>query len=588
VSQSLPTDGGGFDVEDRTRAGAMRLVPALLVAGIAAMLTWPAITGAAAKPEPGTQVEKRVRSAAPDADAVRESFVRVYKPLPKRDGPHPKACDWISYLRYRNADGHRKPSRADAVFVIIPGFLGGAGSFDQIARNTVRDAAKGGRDVEFWALDRRSNCLEDDAGVKAAARAKDASVGYDYYWHDKPLHGKRFAGWVSQNDAAWLQHVGLAQTLRDWYAVLNAGIPSRRVRARKVFCGGHSMGGPITAAFASWDFDNDPRTKKDAGYRQCAGFVGLDTRLVVGTPSLDPTNPSAVLLAAVLASGSPYVNMPPIVPETIQLPPIFGVGAFYRPDQTDVLRRLPHSRNIDLAQRFLFSRDAANAATGRPNIRDFTISNEADLAGVFDDNSAPLFFMRSSLGFLKGGPLTDKNFPAPDPTLALPEDVNAPLYSWQNYDQVGKGGRRIPLNDEGDPYTSREGEASDIHQFARTQFESPANFIEQYFPTKLLKDLQDAGEGNRSGDLSHLKYDGPSKRPAIIVRAGDSQDNSAPDSGRPIKGEPPNSKPLSRSITVPGYNHLDVITAARRQNDGRPEPTSKALAKFSLRLTAGG
>ena len=566
---------------DGAVASSRRLV--FLVTAIATLL----LTGSAmAAPKPGTEVWRPVHSAAPDTGLVRESFVRVYKPLPKRDGPHPKACDWISYLRYRSAEGPGNPSRADAVFVIIPGFLGGAGSFDQVARNTVRDAAGQGKDVEFWALDRRSNCLEDDRGVRAAARRKNPELAYDYYWHDKPVDGKRFAGWATPRQAAWLNHVGLAQTMRDWYAVLRAGIPNRHIRARKVFCGGHSMGGPLTAAFASWDFDNDPKTKKDAGYRQCAGFVGLDTRLAVGTPSIDPTNPSAVLLAAVLAGGSPYVNVPPLVPETIQLPPIFGVGAFYHPERPDLLQNLPHSQAIDLAQRFLFSRDAANFATGEPNIRNFTIENAADLAGVFDDNSAPLFFMRSSLGFMSGGDLADKNFPQPNPTLAIPLDESA-TYRWQNYDQVGRDGRPVQLNDEGDPYTDREGEASDIHQFARTQFESPANFIEQYFPTKLLKDLQRAGQGNRSGSLSHLEYeDGPAKRPAIIVRAGDSADNSAPDSGPPIKGSPPNSKPLSRSITVPGYNHLDVLTAARHQNDGRPEPTATALAGFARKVTA--
>jgi len=569
-------------VADGRSVKARWLAPALAAAGLAVLLVLPAL--AVAQPKPGTQVARPVRSAAPDASLVKESFVRVYQPLPKRDGPHPKACDWISYLRYRSANGPHEASRADAVFVIIPGFLGGAGSFDQVARHTVRDAAEKGKHVEFWALDRRSNCLEDDRGVRAAARARNPEVGYDYYWHNRAIDGKRFAGWVSQQDAAWLKHVGLAQTMNDWYAVLKAGIPNRRVRARKVFCGGHSMGGPLTAAFASWDFDGNPKTKNDAGYRQCAGFVGLDTRLVVGTPSIDPTNPSAVLLAAVIASGSPYVNVPPLVPETIQLPPIFGVGAFYHPDRFDLLRRLPHSRNVDLAQRFLFSRDAANFATGRPNIRDFTISNAADLAGVFDDNSAPLFFMRSSLGFLKGGQLTDKNFPQPNPTLALPEDKSA-IYRWQNYDEVGRNGRAVPLNDEGAPYTSREGEASDIHQFARTQFEAPANFIEQYFPTKILKDLQKAGQGNRDGDLSHLKYAGIAKRPAFVVRARDSLNNDAPDSGRPIKGRPPNSKPQSGSIRVPGYNHLDVITAAWRQNDGRPEPTAKALATFARKVT---
>jgi hypothetical protein len=549
------------------------------------MLAWGAVPAAAA-PRPGTQVTRPVHSLAPDAKLVKEYFVRVYKPLPKSYGAHPKACDWIGYLRFRSAGGPRNPSRADAVFTIIPGFLGGAGSFDQVARNTVRDAAERGKHLEFWALDRRSNCLEDDRGVNAAAKAHDPRVAYGYYWGGQSVGGKKFKGWVSQQDAAWLNHVGLAQTMRDWYAVLKAGIPSQRVRQRKVFCGGHSMGGPLTAAFASWDFDNNPKTKRDAGFRQCAGFVGLDTTLSVGIPSGAATSPSGVLLGAVIASGSPYVNTPPIVPETIQLPPIFGVGAYHHPQSPELLRDLPDSMNIDLAQRFLFSRDAVNFATGIPSIRDFTISNLGTLAGVFDDNSAPLFFLRSSLGFLTGGPLTDKNFPQPDPTLALPEDPSVPLYSWQSYRQVGAHGAAIPLNDEGQPYTSREGEVSDIHQFARTTYEAPANFIEQYFPVKLLKDLQAAGNGDRSGSLSHLRYDGPSKRSAIIVRAGDSLNNSAADHGKPIKGEPPNKRPLSRSITIPGYNHLDVITAAQKQNDGRPEPSSQALANFALAVRA--
>ncbi len=571
------------------RGGRWPRPPLCLLASIGLLLPLASPASApGSAPRPGTQVERSVHSAAPDAKLVKESFVRVYKPLPAADGPHPKACDWIGYLRFRSVHGPGDPSRADAVFVIIPGFLGGAGSFDQVARNTVRDAAARGKLVEFWALDRRSNCLEDDTGVRAAARAHDPELAYDYYWGGREVGGRRFSGWVSAQDASWLNHVGLSQTLRDWYAVMKAGIPSRRVRAHKVFCGGHSMGGPMTAALASWDFDGDRKTRNDAGLRQCAGFVGLDTRLTVSAPSLNPANPASALLALTLASGSPYVNTPPIEPETIQLPPVFGVGALYAPGRTDLLRNLPHSTNIDLAQRFLFSRDAANFATGSPNIRDFTITNAATLAGVFDDNSAPLFFLRSSLGFLTGGPLYDKNYPQPNPDLALPEDPSAPIYSWQNYNRVGAHGSPIPNNDEGRPYTSREGEASDIHQFARTMFEAPANFIEQYFPTKLLRDLQAAGNGDRSGDLSHLEYEhGPSRRPAIIVRAGDSLDNSAPDSGPPIPGARPNSRPLSRSITVPGYNHLDVLTAARRQNDGRPEPTSQALARFASKVTAG-
>jgi hypothetical protein len=559
----------------------------VLVAAFAAALGALAPAAAAGKaPKPGTVVERPVRSLAPDADVVKESFVRVYKPLPARYGPHPKACDWIGSLRFRSSDGPREASDADAVLVIIPGFLGGAASFEQLARNTVRDAAARGKHVEYWSIDRRSNCLEDDRGVHAAAKARNPKIAYDYYWGDRRVRGKSFPGWVSEEDAAWLDHVGLAQTMRDWYAVMKAAVPSQKARARKVFCGGHSMGGPLTAAFASWDFDNKRKTKRDAGFRQCRGFVGLDTTLRLALPGGGTPSPSSVLLTSVIASGSPYVNTPPIVPETIQLPPIFGVGAFFHPQSPQLLRDLPQTMNIDLAQRFLFSRDAAHFALGFPSIRDFTVTNEGTLAGVFDDNSAPLFFLRTSLGILGGGPLTDKNFPQPDPTLALPEDPDVPLYSWQGYRWVGAKGRAIPLNDDGDPYTSRESEVTDVHQFARTIYEAPADFIEQYFPVRLLKDLRDAGNGDRSGSLSHLKYDGLKKRPAIVIDAGDSQDNTNPDRGRPTRGKPPNSRPLSRLIIIPGYNHLDVVTAARAQNDGRPEPSALSLAKFALQAIA--
>src|SRR3954454_17453021 len=103
-------------------ANGRRAIPAMVIAGLATFALSPA--AARAHPNPGTQVSRPVHSAAPDADIVKESFVRVYKPLPKRDGPHPKACDWISYLRYQIAERPYSPSRADAVFVIIPGFLG--------------------------------------------------------------------------------------------------------------------------------------------------------------------------------------------------------------------------------------------------------------------------------------------------------------------------------------------------------------------------------------------------------------------------------------------------------------------------------
>ena len=557
-----------------------RLVPALVAA---ALVLVPA--GAAAAPGPGTKIEKRIRSEAPGSKHVRESLVRVYDPLPPEVGEHPAACDWLEYLRFRHADGPRKARKADAVLVIIPGFLGGASSFDQLARHTVRRAAARGRMIEYWSLDRRANCLEDDTGIRAAVREDDATIAWEYYWGDREVNGRRFGGFVSPQDADFLNEFGLARTMEDWYTVLRTGIRGQPRRAKKVICGGHSLGGPLTAAFASWDFDGDPETKRDAGYKQCAGLVGLDTTLDIGGGEDEggggPVGPSDLVAAS---GGAPYVNAPPLTPETIHVPSVFGVGAYLEPQGTDLLKELPHTEGIDLSQRVLFSRDAAHFATQEPNIRDFTLTNEVTFSGIFDDNSAVVSFLRASLGQTVGGPLVDKNFPTPsDGTYALPEDPATPLYSWESYREVHES----ELNDAGEPYTSRESEVSDLRQMARTMFEAPANFTEQYFPTRILVDVAAAEGGDRSGSLAALQHPGVEKRAGLLIQAADSNDNLNPDEGRPFAGEaPPNDLELSREVFIPGYNHLDVATAAWRQNDGRPEPSSATLFKFAKQVIA--
>jgi hypothetical protein len=523
--------------------------------------------------------ETPVGSDAPDAKQVRESYVSIRDPLPESVGPHPAACDRLGYLRFRARRGPSNPKRADAVVTLIPGFLGGASSFDQIARNVVRDAAARKRFVEVWAIDRRANCLEDHTGVDAAAREGDPQVAFDYYWGGKEVDGRAFEGFKTADEAQFVGTFGLERTMRDWHTVVTTSLPGQRRRERKLVCGGHSLGGPLTAAFAGWDFDGDPETEKDAGFRQCAGLVGLDTTLDLGDGSSEGPGQT---IGDLVGTGSPFVDATPLSPETIQVPPIFGVGAFYRPQATGMNSALPRTPKLDVAQRALFSKDAAHFASGSPDIREFTLTNEVALAGIFDDNSNPVSILRASVGSVTGGPLADKNFPAPDPTLALPEDVAA-YYSWQPYDQVGTPGIPIELNDAGQPYTTRESEVSDLRQLARAMFQSPADFTEQYFPTRLLVE----GFGAESGGFEGLQHDGVSRKPGLLIQAGDSESNDAlPDDGPPAEGDaPPNDMPQSREIILPGYNHLDVVAAARKQNDGRPEPSSRELTKFTLRVT---
>ena len=543
---------------------------AIGLAFAAAMLLVVAPAGARA-PE---VTETAVVDEAPDSKQVRETYVSIADPLPDSAGPHPKACDSIGYLRFRDRRGPKRSTRADAVITLIPGFLGGAASFDQLARNVVRDSAARGKHVEVWAIDRRANCIEDHHGVDAAARAGDATLAYDYYWGGMKVEGRRFDGFADATEGAFIGTFGLDRTLRDWNTVITTGLPGQRRRERKLICGGHSLGGPLTAAYASWDFDGDPETEGDAGYRQCAGLVGLDTSLEIGGMGSGAGGSAGQFVG----TGSPFVDVTPLSPETIQLPPIFGVGAFYQPQETGLNTELPSTPKIDIAQRLLFSRDSAHFVSGTPDIREFTLTNEVTLAGVFDDNSNPVSILRASVGEVTGGSLVDKNFPAPDGTLALPEDTGA-SYGWRGYSDVGAGSPP-ELNDAGVPYTSRESEVTDVTQLSRSMFQSPADFTEQYFPTRLLTEVA----GAEAAGFEDLRYDGASMKPGLLIQAGDSGDNSAPDEGPRIKGEPPNDLPRSREIILPGYNHLDVVTAARSQNDGRREPSSRALTNFALRV----
>jgi hypothetical protein len=62
------------------------------------------------------------------------------------------------------------------VVVAVPGFLGGAGSFDGLARALVKKGQRDGHSIEVWAIDRRSNLLEDLAGMNAADAMNDPEL----------------------------------------------------------------------------------------------------------------------------------------------------------------------------------------------------------------------------------------------------------------------------------------------------------------------------------------------------------------------------------------------------------------------------
>jgi len=509
------------------------------------------------------RTETPVVSSSP-ITSVTESLVTIADPLPASDGARPAACDRLSYLRWRDAAGPAESAQADRILLAQPGIFEGAGAFDSVARNTVAAAAAQGEHIEFWALDRRSNCLEDHTGEQAALKAGDPHIAIDYYYRSKQVDGQTFAGFDKTSQDGFLGNVGMAQTVQDEYDLITHELPDPAVRQSKLFCGGHSLGGIITGYFAEWDFAGT------AGADQCAGWFALDS--VVSTQAPIPGLGSMVSDAS---AGDPVLELPAVInPETMSLLGLSGLYARLDPTSTsDLLSYLPVDSNVDITLRLLFSQDWAHFISGTPSIRDFHFTNQAALGALLDNNSMPLGFLETSVGFATGGPIGNKDFPVPNDWLnipgfeflgklvgtdpkAIPTDPSA-HYDWLDYDQV-----------TANSYTSPDKEVSDIHELARSLSEAPLDFTEWYFPAKLAFDSLTPG----TDVTSHVTHtDGIERHPTLQVTAG---------SGVGLgSGTPPAN---TTQVIAPYYHHLDVLTAAPAQNNGKPETVSTNLLTFVL------
>ncbi len=173
--------------------------------------------------------------------------------------PGPRAYDKLEVTEFG-------PSRAKTVLVLVPGTNGGRGDFTLTARELVKDVPG----LQVWAVDRRSQRLEDTkVFADALAGRVTPKAMFDYY-----------AGWIADPsitphyqppDPATLGFAadwGLRVQLEDVRRVVRK---ARAGGARRVILGGHSLGASVAVAYASWDFGGGQR-----GYRDLDGVVLID------------------------------------------------------------------------------------------------------------------------------------------------------------------------------------------------------------------------------------------------------------------------------------------------------------------------
>ncbi|GAA5502864.1 hypothetical protein Dxin01_02611 [Deinococcus xinjiangensis] len=156
--------------------------------------------------------------------------------------------------------GPQSGGKPRAVLLLMPGYLGGAGSFDRLARQIVALRP----DWAVWAVDRRANLLEPQSTLGTASPSYLAQIV------QKGMPPLPAAG------LGYMQNWGLDTTLRDW----RTAVQEAAQLTPNVFIGGHSLGAALSGLYAAYDFDGQ------RGYDDVRGLVMLD-----GFPGLMSGNP---------------------------------------------------------------------------------------------------------------------------------------------------------------------------------------------------------------------------------------------------------------------------------------------------------
>jgi hypothetical protein len=217
--------------------------------------------------------------SAPAAGSVR--FSRI----PGFDAPGtPARLDRVGILKTG------APS-ARNVLVLNPGTSASAAYFEPLAKAIVRRAPG----WQVWAVERRENLLEDQSMLDRVKAGRATGRGlFDFYlgYLTDPSVTRHFRV-IPDAKVGFARRWGLRVEIQDLRRVVRLA----EARGGKVVVGGHSLGGTITTAYATWDFHGRP------GADGLSGLVFIDGG---SSPSPVTAGRARASLGA-LATGSPWL-----------------------------------------------------------------------------------------------------------------------------------------------------------------------------------------------------------------------------------------------------------------------------------------
>ncbi|MBA2348377.1 MAG: alpha/beta fold hydrolase [Solirubrobacterales bacterium] len=186
-------------------------------------------------------------------------------------------------------------AKARNVLVLEPGTSAGAANFQPVAAALLK-RLKG---WQVWSIERRENGLEDQSALDRVKRGQDTPQQlFDYYlgWiGNANATGEHFEP-KSTEQTSFARGWGMNVAMQDLRRVIRSAGKGKR----KVVLGGHSLGGSMAVAYATWDF------KGRAGAKDLDGLVLIDG----GSSSRKaPTVKAAKASLAELAEGSPFIDL---------------------------------------------------------------------------------------------------------------------------------------------------------------------------------------------------------------------------------------------------------------------------------------
>jgi pimeloyl-ACP methyl ester carboxylesterase len=179
------------------------------------------------------------------------------------------------------------------VLVLNPGTSAGAAYFRPLADDIVRDTH--GR-WQVWSVERRENLLEDQSVLDRYKQGQATPKQlFDYYlgYLSDPSITNHFQ-LIPDSSVGFARNWGMNTEINDLHKVVEAA----GAHGRRVVLGGHSLGGSITTAYATWDFNGKP------GAKGLSGLVYID-----GGSSPSPvTAAQATQSLQSLQAGSPWLS----------------------------------------------------------------------------------------------------------------------------------------------------------------------------------------------------------------------------------------------------------------------------------------